>query len=723
METEEVPLLGTMQSNTEASHDGTISDEFSNGRRDDDIDDSSLNDSPGAPAKNRDLDFDFVADFGRLQRERDAAMAQNRQLLEQNQEMQRQITALTAEISTLNGNMAMLLRRQENAECDSPRPNVEQDAMQPTADDPNADDEDCGTTRRTSQFKKRKITRRILHNNMIFPNINCTATVRRHLEKTKSRQGDTTVNENGDIIRTNDANGETVNLVTTGRALGGDDVIRHSIMGDSSISTGGSAASIPMDIGAPAASSTPNAGGSPTAIGDHNYVRINDTSNPNTPAAGPTAIGVKLRGKSWADALRGGTSDRVNGERVAAGAEPLKTLRPTPIQLAKATRAEYDEILTGLRSKFGPGSFQWHELGTGGAPRVFANTMSTKAGMMTWLKHADVQFNTYAQSSLRRKSYLIRGLAAGDDNENRVSIIGALRNAGIAGDIVVSAFVTGYMRRNLDKHHAKLYRCTLDHDTSDTVISGITAIGDFRVRFENMRKSKVIQCKRFQRFSHTAALCAYNYRCVQFIQQHQPGQCPRVNDPSITLGCVNCMAAGLEHVGHTSNDLRNCGYHIKRTQKSDDKGTQETGGGVRVAMKRAPDASSIVDVPAIAETRHTVRSAVAGDNKNVATNTARHTILQRADIVEAVRANNPHVKSGPKPKNIPKTKGGRVDGNNNGNTPNRKSGPTAGNINVGTGSGSVGGSGGDNMGRDNGIGDLIRLLTQVLNQFTAQKCQ
>lgn len=85
-----------------------------------------------------------------------------------------------------------------------------------------------------------------------------------------------------------------------------------------------------------------------------------------------------------------------------------------------------------------------------------------------------------------------------------------------------------------------------------------------------MKNSKVVQCKRCQRLSHTATQCQFQYRCVQCINQHQPGQCPRIQNSRLPLGCINCASNKLNHRGHTANDIRKCEY-FKTLNKNKEK--------------------------------------------------------------------------------------------------------------------------------------------------------
>lgn len=73
-----------------------------------------------------------------------------------------------------------------------------------------------------------------------------------------------------------------------------------------------------------------------------------------------------------------------------------------------------------------------------------------------------------------------------------------------------------------------------------------------------MKPSRVIQCHRCQRFSHTAAMCSHKYRCVQCVHSHS-----RLTNKNLPIGCVNCADAELPHAGHTANDYHRCAFYAK----------------------------------------------------------------------------------------------------------------------------------------------------------------
>lgn len=108
-----------------------------------------------------------------------------------------------------------------------------------------------------------------------------------------------------------------------------------------------------------------------------------------------------------------------------------------------------------------------------------------------------------------------------------------------------------------------------------------------RVKFEKMKKSAIIQCYRCQRFSHTAGQCAFKYRCVQCIDSHAPGSCPRKNNNKIPVRCINCHTAGIKNDNHSANNLGCCEFfkdnHQQLHQKFTANGDRKTKSSVKVS--------------------------------------------------------------------------------------------------------------------------------------------
>lgn len=236
----------------------------------------------------------------------------------------------------------------------------------------------------------------------------------------------------------------------------------------------------------------------------------------------------------------------------------------TPIQLGKMSGADYTDIINKLHAKFNGLGYKWVQLRTGALPRIFPDNTEIKQQITDALDSFGVEYNTYSERNCKRKAFIVRGLVHGCDDINIKSISDALSAVGITGESIITRFQTGHMKRNPNADAAPIYQVVLNHDVDEAHVSKIKAIGSFRVRFERMKNSSVIQCRRCQRFSHTAALCAFRYRCVQCNFVHGPGDCPRIANKNLPLACVNCIDAGLEPANHTANDIQRCSFYKQK---------------------------------------------------------------------------------------------------------------------------------------------------------------
>lgn len=61
------------------------------------------------------------------------------------------------------------------------------------------------------------------------------------------------------------------------------------------------------------------------------------------------------------------------------------------------------------------------------------------------------------------------------------------------------------------------------------------------VKWQRFDNRDGLQCKNCQRFGHTANNCSMEYRCVNCVDKHRPGQCCKVAEDR--AACVNFDAA------------------------------------------------------------------------------------------------------------------------------------------------------------------------------------
>lgn len=220
-----------------------------------------------------------------------------------------------------------------------------------------------------------------------------------------------------------------------------------------------------------------------------------------------------------------------------------------------------------MSSLFDEGDFKWIQKGVGIAPKIFCKDAQTKEKATNWLSEQRFQFNTYADDTNRQKSLIVRGLCCGQDEENIALIKSTLTRHGLQGECKVERFLTGRLKQAGDNANL-LYRITVPSSLDDQFFKSIRTIGVFGVRFEKMKNGSVIQCRNCQRFSHTARQCFFQYRCVKCCSSHNPGQCPRNQNPDLPVACVNCQEHELNHIGHSANQYSDCQYYqTRRIQK------------------------------------------------------------------------------------------------------------------------------------------------------------
>lgn len=179
--------------------------------------------------------------------------------------------------------------------------------------------------------------------------------------------------------------------------------------------------------------------------------------------------------------------------------------------------------------------------------RVFPSDASTRSNLIEFLKQNNIEYNTYTPNNEKMINVLIKGLEHIDDGD---VIRDALAAKGFE-PLKVTQHITGYMRKNHMK--SNLWHIILQPNTDTTELFKIKAIDNAIIKFDFLRKPKVIQCRRCQRFNHSASNCSLPYRCVKCTDNHEPGQCKsETKKNKFKPKCVNCQG------NHTANDAANC---------------------------------------------------------------------------------------------------------------------------------------------------------------------
>lgn len=179
--------------------------------------------------------------------------------------------------------------------------------------------------------------------------------------------------------------------------------------------------------------------------------------------------------------------------------------------------------------------------------RVLPTDAQTRQKVIEIAKEQKFEYNTYTPSEEKMVNVLIKGLDHIDDSK---VIEAALAAKGFA-PYKIQKHITGYMRKNSIK--SNLWLIVLQPNTDTAELFRIKSIESAIIKFEFLRKPKVIQCKRCQRFNHSASNCQLPYRCVKCTNTHEPGKClSEAKGNKFKPKCVNCKG------NHTANDAANC---------------------------------------------------------------------------------------------------------------------------------------------------------------------
>lgn len=191
--------------------------------------------------------------------------------------------------------------------------------------------------------------------------------------------------------------------------------------------------------------------------------------------------------------------------------------------------------------------------------RVFAKCLEMREKLIEYLSTRGIHFNTYKQ----KEEKLINILIKNSDIDDAELIRSELSSIGIEPH-TIKRYQTGHMRKN--NVESKIWHLLLHPNTDTQALFEKRNIGAHIVKYEHMKKPTITQCKRCQRFNHSASSCFLPYRCVKCANQHEPGKCPMDSTTNKTkLKCANCGGA------HTANNAKQCPAFAKAIQINEEK--------------------------------------------------------------------------------------------------------------------------------------------------------
>lgn len=178
--------------------------------------------------------------------------------------------------------------------------------------------------------------------------------------------------------------------------------------------------------------------------------------------------------------------------------------------------------------------------------RITPKTTEVRNQLLTLLTNRKIEYNTYTPSDNKMQNILLKRT----EISNAQIIKHTLEKHGIQPHNI-QKFETGYMRKN--NITSNIWQITLQPKTDINTILNIRYVEQWSVKWEMMKKPLITQCRRCQRFNHSASNCTLPFRCVKCTNDHKPGECPLdASDNKTKPTCVNCKGE------HTANNARIC---------------------------------------------------------------------------------------------------------------------------------------------------------------------
>lgn len=165
------------------------------------------------------------------------------------------------------------------------------------------------------------------------------------------------------------------------------------------------------------------------------------------------------------------------------------------------------------------------------------------------LTSKNIHLYSHTPRHLKPKSMVLKGITGGFEAEDITKEL----NKKKPPSITILKVIPAYYTRNTPR---KDFIVQIEHNNKIADSVKIKFVALQTARWEPLRKQKLFQCKRCQRFGHAKINCLLPRRCVQCSQDHDPEHCSlTADDKKDSLQCANCGEKG-----HPAN-YRVCPYY------------------------------------------------------------------------------------------------------------------------------------------------------------------
>lgn len=216
-----------------------------------------------------------------------------------------------------------------------------------------------------------------------------------------------------------------------------------------------------------------------------------------------------------------------------------KTITSLPMPPIKAYKVNAKVLIKAINDKLKHNRFLLNNVNSN-LTVITTYNVSDHTAVRDILKELKYDAYTHTPRELKPVNAILKGVHYTFDIEDVGAALKEIKVSNKPLEIVkVIKYSTNSSRlhnRNLNLFLVQFAPCTKQED-----ILQITQLLHQPCSWEHVLKDDIIQCKRCQRFGHTATNCGMPYRCVKCTDTHLPGKCslPPAQAPSTNTGQVN----------------------------------------------------------------------------------------------------------------------------------------------------------------------------------------
>ena len=196
---------------------------------------------------------------------------------------------------------------------------------------------------------------------------------------------------------------------------------------------------------------------------------------------------------------------------------------------------------------------------------LFMTSLADYAKVRAFLEKSNTKFYTFTPKSMKTKTYLLKGLDADTSTNDILAELNKYSSEHLQF-IKVSPFVT--KKATTEGYKLPIFMVQISPNSNVNELKSIKAILYRCVKWDQVRRPEILQCRNCQGFFHSAANCNLRARCVKCNKEHEKGKCALdlTNENNIeNLYCVLC-----NKYGHPSS-YKGCEVYKKLQQKLKEK--------------------------------------------------------------------------------------------------------------------------------------------------------